>query len=564
MFKSSVNNQGNLFSGITTHITSRKEKMLLDPSSWHNLFYQEVVSRIDEYIFSVLYCGDNGRPNASIRVLIGMMVLKEGNGWSDEQLFDECRFNIKVMMALGHMNLDEDVPSESTYYLFRRLLDDYNRLKGTDLLKQCFEKITTDQLRSYNVSGKKIRLDSKLINSDIAVCSRVDLILESIRKFVKHLAIGELKEKIEQEDYELLLKLKKKSTTNITFGLTKADKQLLLHRMGFVIKALLNCCKHKPRYDLLKRLYEDQYTEVNKPDQNGDDNDDTGTPELKDEKEILSTSMQSIHDPEATFRTKGHGTKKQQISGYHANITETCDESNEFNLIVDAQVDKAHISENDFLLDSIVTSKEVMQNAGNDHKGGAKVIEQVTTDGGYDSIENRKEMSKQDMPHWNLSKAKGVKQSFIMYKDDDNNLQAIDKRTGVQCEISRSKKDDKVVIIIPATKDRKIKRRYFKDEKIENYIVLQNILNGIKPEDRNLRANVESTIHQSFHRLLKRNKVRYRGQHRCQMYVISRVLWANFRRIQAKVGQDFAYLMIWMLSMIITPHTTKRQNRVIY
>jgi len=30
-----------------------------------------------------------------------MMILKEGFGWSDGKLFEECNFNILVMKALG-------------------------------------------------------------------------------------------------------------------------------------------------------------------------------------------------------------------------------------------------------------------------------------------------------------------------------------------------------------------------------------------------------------------------------------------------------------------------------
>jgi len=255
MFKTSVNNQGDLFSGISNHVSKRKQELLSDPSSWHNVFYQEIVSRIDEEIFSVLFSLKNGRPNASVRVLIGMMILKEGNGWSDEQLFDQCRFNIKVLMALGYMNLNDNVPVESTYYLFRKLLTEYNALNGTDLIKMSFENITRAQVKDYKVSGKKIRLDSKLISSNIAVCSRIDLILESIRVCIKRSELSDLKNNLEEQDIEFLLKLKRKTTTNITYSLTKEEKESLLHRMGYIVKALLDCYGDLPEFQLLHRLY---------------------------------------------------------------------------------------------------------------------------------------------------------------------------------------------------------------------------------------------------------------------------------------------------------------------
>lgn len=564
MFIKSQNSQGNLFSGISSHVSDRKQKLLSDSSSWHHVFYREVVSLIDEEVFSVLFCKDNGRPNSSIRVLVGMMILKEGNGWSDEQLFDECRFNIKMLMALGYMNLDEDIPVESTYYLFRKLLTQYNEEHGTDLIKMSFDKITKEQIKSYKVSGKKIRLDSKLINSNIALCTRIDLILETIRVFIKSLDLSAVETDLTKEDYELLLKLQEGSTTNLTYHLSKEDKELLLKRMGHVIKILLNHYKGGPNYEHLQRLYEDQYKEVNKQEENSDDDDDgsdenLSAPQLKEANELSSSSLQSIHDPQATFRSKGHGKKKQHISGYHANLTETCDESNDFNLIVDVQLGKANVNEDDFLLEAIESSEELLQSANGGLEHEEKVIEHASTDGGYDSNENRKKMAEPGMPHWNMGKGKGGAQSFHMYYDDDGNLQAIDKKTEIKCQVGRTRKGDKIVITVFTT-DKKKKHRYFTEQQIETYILLQNIQSGLREEDKNLRANVESTIHQSFHRLLKRNKIKYRGQYKCQMYVISRALWVNFRRIHKNTAQNIACFMFLVLSWIIGRHRIEIQN----
>ncbi len=54
-----------------------------------------------------------GRPNAPVRVLVSMMILKEGHGWSDAALYEHCRFNLLVMRALGLLSLS-DVAAAST------------------------------------------------------------------------------------------------------------------------------------------------------------------------------------------------------------------------------------------------------------------------------------------------------------------------------------------------------------------------------------------------------------------------------------------------------------------
>ncbi len=56
-----------------------------------------------------------------------MLILKEGFGWSDEQLFEAIHFNLLVRRALGLLNLTDEVPVESTYYLFKQRVNiDYH------------------------------------------------------------------------------------------------------------------------------------------------------------------------------------------------------------------------------------------------------------------------------------------------------------------------------------------------------------------------------------------------------------------------------------------------------
>lgn len=65
--------------------------------------------------------------------------------------------------------LDEDFePIPSTYYLFRRNLVDHAREHGEDLFKKCQDRITRDQVLEFVVSGKRVRMDSKLTGSNIA------------------------------------------------------------------------------------------------------------------------------------------------------------------------------------------------------------------------------------------------------------------------------------------------------------------------------------------------------------------------------------------------------------
>ncbi|MBK6482121.1 MAG: transposase [Chitinophagaceae bacterium] len=110
-----------------------------------------------------------------------MMVLKEANGWSDEQLFENCRFNLLVRSALGLMNMDDAVPVESTYYLFRKRIVEYEKSEKINLFEKTFASVTKGQATDFEVSGKSIRMDSKLLGSNIAWLSRYELIHETLR-----------------------------------------------------------------------------------------------------------------------------------------------------------------------------------------------------------------------------------------------------------------------------------------------------------------------------------------------------------------------------------------------
>lgn len=559
MFKNSKNKQIDIFKDMSNQLSKRKQKMFDSPISWHNIFFQEVVGQIDESIYSVLYHKKMGRPNAPVRLLIGMMILKEGQGWSDEQLFEQSRFNLKVMRALGMANIDEDIPVESTYYEFRKLLGGYTKETGEDLLKTTFQQITARQVRFHDVSGKKIRLDSKLINSNIAKSNRLQLIVEAVRKYIQYLELESMRGLFESETYELLSELKEKSTSNITYPLNGSEKKEMLLQMGRIIQKLLTQSVNKSSeyYELLKRVYEEQYEEnSNEEDDTGADSDSTIKNKEEEDKivipkpskDIPSSSVQSIHDPEAAYRTKGEGASKQTVSGYHTNITESCSPEDGINLILDVDTVAANVCEDAFLLETVKQSQEVL-NRGNQ----SSTIEEVITDGGYDSISNREAMLKEDQPTWSIAKMKGGRHIYEIKKNEKGEVEVSDKKSGEQLEVSFSNKANKYVI-----KRKDGTKRYMTTVQIDNYINHQNIVSQVNEDSYNLRASVESTIHQGFHRLKKRGKVVYRGLLKCQWYAISRAFWVNLVRIVAEKVKKVLIIVFLVLQPLLDLHDSKK------
>jgi hypothetical protein len=528
-----------MFKSLSIQLGKRKQKLLDDPKAWHNVFYKEVLSRIDESPYSVLYDDVMGRPNSSIRIMISMMVLKEGQGWSDEQLFEACSFDIKVMHALGLFHIDQDVPAESTYYEFRRLLTIHNAAQSRDLLKWTFADITAQQAKELNIKGKKIRMDSKLINSNIAKSTRLQLILEATRKYLSKSA-NEYSD-IPSKHKELRCQLRTKTSSNISYSLSIKEKKEMLVQLGQFIKYLLSKdTTHVDNHNhILSRIYKEHYQE---------DKEEKDNPGPKAPKDISSTSIQSAHDIDAAYRCKGQGASKQRVSGYHANIVESCDEEDSINLILDVEVIPANICEDAFLESAINQSEQILQKEDGTHTP----IEEVITDGGYDSIANREEMLKGTRPKWRVAKTKGGKRRYNITKSDQNKIVVIDVGSGTKCKVTLTKNKEKYIIHNPEGS-----RRYMTLYQIENYLKRQEIESQADTTSYNLRANVESTIHQCFHRLKKRNKIVYRRQIKCQWYVISRALWVNMTRIVGKNFKFAAYLPLLHLWYILNASTTR-------
>ena len=186
MFKKiDPNPQLDIFTAPSMQLGSRASKKYSAPNAWHNQFYSLVTTKINEEIFKPLFPGGkkSGRPNASILILVAMSVLKEGFGCSDEDLFEKCEFDLLTRKALGMELLTDVTPSIDTYYLFHRRICEYQERTGIGLMQLCFEQLAGNQIRLLKISGKCVRMDSKLIGSFIARQSRYELKHTTLVKF---------------------------------------------------------------------------------------------------------------------------------------------------------------------------------------------------------------------------------------------------------------------------------------------------------------------------------------------------------------------------------------------
>ena len=343
--RSSKTSQLSIFTSAESLLSGKALKVYKDAEKWHNQFRIQVTSRIDEDIFRPLFHDNFGASNASIRVLIGMMILKESRGWSDAHLFEECNFNMLVRSALGLSNMDDVIPVESTCYLLRSRIVRHEEATYENLIEKAFAQVTKSQAIDFQINGEKIRMDSKLLGSNIAWYSRYELIHETVRQ-----VCISTKSRIEglllEDEVALLRRISGETGNKVSYRSTRLEIETKLVESGKVIYKIIHGIDDATLAAIttLRRVFNDQYQVVN----------DVVSVRLK--QEISASSVQSPHDTDCQYRKKDD----RQIKGYSINVTETCDSGDSFNLVTNVLIDTAGAADCDFLPAAIEETKEIV------------------------------------------------------------------------------------------------------------------------------------------------------------------------------------------------------------
>ncbi len=263
-------------------------------------------------------------------------------------------------MCTGSFYINDPVPTESTYYLFRKRVYEYQKQTGRDLTEEVFRHITSEQIKDFQVNGRAIRMDSKLISSNIAFYSRYEIVHQTLLAFLNTLNLDFLPA-LTSEDRQRLKELREEKSSLTVYRSTKEEIYTKLQVVGMEIYRLLGLFSDNQTesFLLLKRVFNEQFkvTQEQKV-------------ELRPKEEITSSSVQSPHDPDSAYRNKGD----QKVKGYSVNITETCSDDG-LNLITNAQVDKANVADSTFVQSAIQATQELKNTRP----------EKVYADGAYQS-----------------------------------------------------------------------------------------------------------------------------------------------------------------------------------
>lgn len=350
-------NDGHLQMPLLSSLSALPKKVLQRlKDSWASTFYREIFVRIPEVIFAVLYSDKASRPNIPVNVLMGLEILKAGHGWSDRELYDHYCFDAQVRYAVGQRDLSEGYFHLRTLYNFRQRVAKHRQETGENLIEVAFEQITDEQIEAYQLKTDQQRVDSTMIASNIREMTRLQLLVEVLQR------VHRMLDETDQEQYEETFEpFTKGSSGQYTYRLKGEDLPDQLQCIGEFMERLVEELAprygEEPAYQVLRRVFEEHFVV-----------EETAL-RAKEGGELSASSLQSPDDWEATYREK----RGEGHVGYVANVAETCNPENEFQLIVKVQTESNNTDDAAMLDEALPELKE---------RTG---VEKVYTDGGYNS-----------------------------------------------------------------------------------------------------------------------------------------------------------------------------------
>lgn len=525
MYKKNKRSQQPLLLSDVNDLPVRTLKFL--KNSWAETFRREVFFRIPEDRFAKLYDPYPSRPNVPVNVLMGLEILKEWHGWSDEEMYAHFLFDLQVRYALGCDNFGEGDFDLRTMYYFRRRLSEHALKTGENLVKGMFEHITDEQVRKLGINTKMQRMDSTQLLSNIADLSRLELLVEALQRLYRILS------EADQAKYaEVFRPYIQESAGQYTYRIRgKEAVWQHIEAVGKVLYELLGQLEGyqaEAVYQIVQRFFAENFTLIEKQ------------VKAKTNREITAGCLQSLDDLEATYRVKCNRAYK----GFVANVTETCDPANPVQLIDDVQTAVNRETDNSLLHAAL---PRLVERTG---------MNRLVTDGSYISQENDEEMRTRDIEHIttgltgtlpNHEKGKKALSDFEMELDREGNVTKAICPAGHaaviaqsasgksfkftfapeaclsctfyqadQCPVQKNKRQSIFCLSVPKERACSSQRR----RRFER----------CKEEARALRPAVEATIFQVKH-TLRGGKMRVRGLFRTACVITCSALAVNLRRI---------------------------------
>ncbi len=307
------------------HIVNPKQSEFFDPyerlfapapykrvrEGWQGVFRHVILEVMPVGLVAKHFSEEMGRPTKELYSMAGLVLIMQFKDWTVEQAVDAYLFDTSVQYAL---NLE---PAQQT--LSTRTLERYLRLfRENDIAAAVYEHVSAVLVEKLDLEVSKQRLDSSHVFSDMAVFGRTQLMGVTIKRLVTQVR------RHDNAAYEALpeaLRQRYAPSANRLFGDTAKDaqarrrlRQKVAEDMVWLLDHFADDANHCTRstYKALCTVFEEQC-------------------EVRKEKVVLKAKAgahvtQNPSDPEATYDGK-------KGPGYQVQLSETCHEDNEVQLI---------------------------------------------------------------------------------------------------------------------------------------------------------------------------------------------------------------------------------------
>ena len=219
--------------------------------SWYNQFFDDVTSRIDEGVFCIITYEENEKPINSVRVLIGLLILKEAFDYSNYELFEKVKHDFSFQKALGQ----KELVSSKVYTSFCHRLYRYERQHGRNLISECF--IAISGKRNINVQrlNSEVKVDSATIFIHIAHQVMYGLMAKALDKCIQN----------RKNDLGVILRKRVedvlRESEDVTFKSKADEMKVRLQNLGKLSNEVLRRYNIKPGTSNQLRNYYDKYFE---------------------------------------------------------------------------------------------------------------------------------------------------------------------------------------------------------------------------------------------------------------------------------------------------------------
>jgi len=307
VFRENQNQQISFLNDKFLNLSDREQKRLLD--TWPGFFSEVIFPAINEERFSPLYSADTGRPNTPVNYIFGALLLKELFSLTDDEVKGSLLFDIRYQHALRSTSLQEQPVSDRMFSRFRVANEKYTLMEDRDLIQEEIESLAEHLEQFFQLVPTKKRMDSMMIASNTKKLSRLELLYVCIEKVVR--LIDKQYPNINLDDFKRYLEPDYQNQVTYYDKMPYNERLQALVKDGYTLIDTFNgdLSEHED-FQLLCRALHDQTVK-----------DEDGHISVKKGQEIKPNSLQTPHDPDATYRKKAG---KSHI-GYSANFVETVD-----------------------------------------------------------------------------------------------------------------------------------------------------------------------------------------------------------------------------------------------